>query len=260
MSKKIYSYGCSFSTKQLVPLDKFWLKLLSDYYNVEFEGWGVGGSEYHEAYHKLMWSMKDFKKGDLIIFQFTDHNRIGVIYNNAYFTTASMHFNDAASSNYVVNYAKQVLKIDKDLSDFLTLYEFANEWSHGQMYYHYWMVWNLLDYLKKTIGIEFMLLFLDQTWANVIPQEHYPNIPYFPTKNPQYTLKYDTPDPSKNLSLGYFCWDNGFAIGQDESYKDVVGWHVDDGHPSEAGHKAISQNIIRHINEVWGETNPWYKI
>ena len=260
MQNKIYSYGCSFSTRQLVPEDKFWVYLTAKYYGAEYEAWGVGGSEYHEAYHKLMWSMKNFKKGDLVIFQFTDHYRIGMNFRGHYMTTASLHFDNPKEANYVVNYANQVLNLNKDISDFSNLYEFANTWSYGQMYYHYWMVWNLLQYLKETVGIEFILLFLDQTWTHVIPEEHYYNIPYFPAKDPQYTPLYQTPDPTKNVSLGYFCWNNEIAIAHDESYKEVEGWHIGDGHPGEAGHAEISKYIVKHINEKWGETNPWYKI
>ena len=132
---KIYSYGCSFSTKQLVPREKSWVYLTAKHYDAKYEAWGVGGSEYHEAYHKLMFSMKSFKKGDLIIFQFTDHYRTGVNYNNRYFTTASLP-DDEKQMSYLMNFNKQVLNLDKTAEDYTTLYEFANTWAYGQMFYH----------------------------------------------------------------------------------------------------------------------------
>jgi hypothetical protein len=257
---KLYSYGCSFSTRQLVPREKSWVYLTAKHYDVKYEAWGVGGSEYHEAYHKLLFSMKQFKKGDLIIFQFTDHNRIGLNFENRYFTTASLPNNEGIKLSSKINYHNDVLNINRDFEDYTSLYEFANTWSIGQIFYHYWMVWNLLEYLKETVGIDFILLFLDQTWTNVIPPEHYKNIPYFPCKNPQETPTYKLKDPCRNVSLGYFCWDQRLAIGLDESYSHDPIWHPNDGHPGDDGNKEISRLIIKHINEKWDETNPWHKI
>lgn len=242
-----------------MPKDKFWLNILAKHYNVEYEGWGVGGSEVHEAYHKLLWSMKDFKKGDLIIFEFTDHERTGINFNNRYITTASLPTNEK-DLMYLINFNNQVLNLNKNKGDYASLYEFATTWAYGQMFYHYWMVWNLLEYLKNTVGIDFILLSIDQTWTHVIPKEHYINIPYFPAINPQYTPIYQTPDPTKNISLSYFCWDHGTHVGNDERYKDVPGWHVGDGHPGESGNAEITKYIIKHITEKWDETNPWNNI
>ena len=86
----IYSYGCSFSTEYEVGKEAFWLKKLADHLGDQFEAWGSGGGEHHEAYHRLLFSMRDFKKGDLVIFQFSDHHRIGLRHKNYYITTAGI--------------------------------------------------------------------------------------------------------------------------------------------------------------------------
>lgn len=251
----IYSYGCSFSTKQLVSIDDFWVNLLSKHYKTQYESWGSGGSEYHEAFHRLLGSMQDFKKDDLIVFQFTDHNRVGVIVDKKYTTTAILVKHTIEETFANIKYNREVTGLNRPDEDYLSLIDFSNTWADSQMFYHYWRVWNLLEYLQDTVGIHFILLFLDQTWANVIPEDHYKNIPYFKVKKGYDQLKCKLEDPDKNISLGKFVNDRGVRIGDTDKYKEDPRWHIGDGHPDDRGNKMFTEQIVNHINTVWQESN-----
>lgn len=260
MRGKIYSYGCSFSTRQLLPKELFWLDKLASKYGVEYEQWGHGGSEYQEAYHRLTGNLLDFKKDDLIIFQFTDHYRLGFNYKNIYSTTAILNDNKPDELLNKFKLHREVIRLNKSDEDFLNLFDFANTWASDQILYHYWKVYNLLSFLEETAGINFILLFLDQTWINAVHESHYKHIPVFKTDTDSGYQKSICNSGEKNISLAHFCRTPGYAIGHEEKWKDVPGWHPEDGHPGELGSHKIFENIVQHINESWGETNPWYSV
>lgn len=255
----IYSYGCSFSTQQLVPTENFWLDILAKHYDSKYESWGSGGSEYHEAYHRMLGCLHEFKKGDLIVFQFTEHFRVAVMPNNYYLTTAMLSRSTQNENLHNLKYLREFMKIDKTDEDFLSVWQFSNIWSDSQMFYHYWRVWNLLTYLKETVGIEFIFLFLDQMWMNIVPKEHYSHIPLFPVKQPYHDVKYEVKDPSKNVSLGRWCLYEEVAIMHEEQYFNHPSYHPQDGHPGDSGNRRIAETIINHIADNWEENNPYYK-
>ncbi len=234
----IYSYGCSFSTDYVVGKEDFWLNKLGTHLNSKFESWGTGGGEHHEAYHRLIFSMKDFKKGDLVIFQFSDHHRIGLRYKNYYLTTAGIKRDTTKETLENIEFLRKVVNIDKTDEEYLALFNFANQWAHAQTFHSYWNVWNILSYLKKKVGIEFIILFLDHTWANVIPDEHYTNIPLFPVPCKISSEHYCLEDGSQNVGLLSFCKENELRISEI------------DGHPSVKGHQAIADILIKHIDNT----------
>lgn len=234
----IYSYGCSFSTDYIVGKDDFWLNKVGLHLNSKFELWGTGGGEHHEAYHRLLFSMKDFKKGDLIIFQFSDHQRIGLRYKNYYLTLAGLKKNTVEETLENLEFLRNVVNIDKTDEEYLSLFDFARQWSSSQMFHSYWNVWNILSYLKNKIGIEFIILFLDHAWANVIPAAHYSNIPLFPVKGQLSTEYYSLEDGSQNVGLLPFFCKNGLTISQ-----------IDE-HPNTDGHLAMSNILIKHIDNI----------
>jgi hypothetical protein len=253
MRGRIHSFGCSFSTRNLVPEGMFWLDILARKYKVPYDSWGSGASEFNEAFHRLTFTMKDFKKDDLVIFQFTDHNRLGVIPNGYYITTAMLNRN---AKDYLVGFDwnRKVGHVNKTDDEFMLLYDFANTWLHDQMFWNYWRVWNTLKFLEEKIGIHFIILFLDKTWEEVIHPEHYHNIPLFPLPEENNNIK----NTHENIALNLFCWDNkGYAIGHDLNYKDVPGWHKDDGHPGELGNAKMVDFIMDHIDKVWPKSNPY---
>ena len=135
MRGKIYSFGCSFSTKQLLPKNLFWLDILANKYGVKYEQWGHGGSEYQEAYHRLTGIINEFKKDDLIIFQFTDHNRIGFNYHNHYNTTATLNDHETDKMLNKFKAAREIIRFNKSDEDYLNLFEFANTWASDQIFY-----------------------------------------------------------------------------------------------------------------------------
>jgi len=231
----IYSYGCSFSTEYEVGMDAFWLKKLADHLGEEFEAWGTGGGEHHEAYHRLLFSMKDFKKGDTVIFQFSDHHRIGLRYKNYYITTAGIRRDTPEETLDNIEFLRKVVNIDKTDEEYLALFEFSQKWAKHQIFHSYWNVWNILKYLEKKIGIRFIIMALDQTWANVIPEEHYTNIPFFPIGRSISNQNFTLLDGNKNIGLDSFCAENKLTIS------DI------DGHPNKMGHHAIANILIKHI-------------
>lgn len=226
----VYSFGCSFSTPYMVDRERFWLHLLAGKLSADYKILGSGASEYHEAFHRLTFEMKKFKKNDLVIFQFTDHHRMGFSYNDFYFTTAILSRETSKETSDVIDLFMKTEKLDKTREDFATLYKFSDRWSDGQMFFHYWQVWNLLTYLKETVGIDFRILFLNQKWSEVIPENHYSHIPVF---------------GKDNISLSAFIMDNNLHIGKDPEYNA----NPSDGHPGTLGHKAICDIIYNHLTE-----------
>lgn len=254
----IYSYGCSFSTNQLVTTEDFWVDILAKHYNTKYEAWGTGGNEYHEAFHRLLGCIHEFKKDDLIVFEFTDHNRIGVVVDGKYLTTAILTRPDSEETLKNIQYHRIYHNIKKNDEDYSSLYDFSNIWADSQMFYHYWRVWNLLTYLQETVGIHFVLLFLDQTWANIIPEDHYKNIPYFELigdyhgyENPKFKINQN----DKNISLARFCYDRNATIGGNDKYREDPRWHPLDGHADDKGNRLFVEQIVNHINTKWDESN-----
>lgn len=249
---KIFSFGCSFSTQTVVPTEYFWLDMLSKKLGCKYESWGNGGTDVHESFLRLTSCLSDFQKGDLIIYQFTDHNRIGYQYDGFYSTTAIFTRENLKETLEYFEYVRKVVKLDKSDEDYQILYEFSDKWADGQIFFHYWRVWNLLTFLKEKIGIQFVLLFLDQTWTKVIPERHYSHIPKFPIPEGFKTDRYDLSDPKQNVSLSHFIWNNKFAVAHEEEVFKSRGyyWYSADGHPGLKGHEAISSILYDHIINI----------
>lgn len=244
----IYSYGCSFSTNYMVPLQNFWLDIVSKHFDQPYESWGNGGIDVHECFHRLTWSIRDFKAGDIVIFQFTEHHRIGLRHNNYYLSSASMKHRKYDDLLQMLHFLREVIRIDKTDDDYLTLLKFSNTWMDGQMFYNYWRVWNLLKYMEHTVGIKFIFLFLDQKWADVIPKEHYSHIPMFPIPRIIETVGYVS-TPETNIALDLYCLEHKICIKHDFKYKSHPNWSASDGHPGDQGHVDIANTLIKHIKD-----------
>jgi len=239
----MYSFGCSFSTKQWLTTEKFWVDILAKKLGLEYEAWGAGGADHLETSHRLSGVMKDFKEGDLVIYQFTQHCRVGFYHNNYYITSAGIDNYGETKKN--VRFLQNYMEIDRTDEDYLTLLKFVNRWAPDQMFYHYWRVWNTLSFLQERVGIKIVLLFLDQQWTKIIPKKHYKYIPMFPITNENRPYEYDYKS-EENIGIQSFSWENGIAMGQEDWHTDS-NWHPFDGHPGEQGHQRIAEIVYEHI-------------
>ena len=258
--KRIFSFGCSFSTKQLVHEDDFWLNVLAKKYNAKPHAWGSAGTCVREAMLRLAFEIRNMKEGDLVVFQFSDTYRIGLQENNRYLTTANAGFDirsfqDKPHQKNFLNRAGW----NKTEDDMFSILDFSTRWSEGFAWHNYYTTYNLLKSLEQKIGIEFIMLFLDERWQNIVPPEHFYHIPEFKyldkekwKMNPPYTFE-----------LGQWAWrtkrTNGhnpkeFGVGTKDEHPL---WHRGDGHIAKKGNHDVADIIANHMTNIWQHQHDW---
>ena len=114
-------------------------------------------------------------------------------------------------------------------SQLITLLDYIDAWTPHSLYYKYIRVFNTLEFLKKTVGINYVMIFLDNDFEK------------FVTKN---YIKFETEKNENNLSIMNWAHENKWTLG-DSRPTDVP----DDKHPDEKGHYGIYEKILEYINE-----------
>lgn len=226
---QFYIYGCSFSHNFWIKQDDIYPHLLSKKFNKNYVSRAEPSICHDESFHRFTKDLSRFKKDDFIVYQFTSAHREGFMINDdsLYLSTASLsrNLNDYA---YVLdNWGKGRIEYKVSDSQLITLLDYIDNWTKYTLYYKYIRVFNMLEFLKKSIGLNYVMIFLDNDFEKYV------------TKN---YIKFPIKTIEKNISICNWAVENKWTLG--DSRPDDV---LNDSHPDELGHKGIYDKIVSYI-------------
>ena len=228
---QLYIYGCSFSYEYWISKDNIYPHLLSKKLNKQYVTRAESATCHNEMYHRLTKDLVNFQKDDFIVYQFTSGNREGYMINNdsLYLTSAALKRDLKYYAFILDRWGKGRKEYKVSDSQLITLLDYIDAWTPHSLYYKYLRVFNTLEFLKNTIGINYVMIFLDNDFEK------------FVTKN---YIKFTTQKNENNLSIMNWVHENKWTLG-DSRPTDVP----DDKHPDEKGHYGIYEKILQYINE-----------
>jgi hypothetical protein len=234
--KTLWCFGCSFSSPYLsVKENDVYSWLVSSKLNIELMNKSEPGCSNDDILYSLIESLPEIKKNDIVLFQFTSPDRLSfmeyttthnvdnfkngewgkknVDSNYIWFNSTQIwQYPNMDSRTYLNNYSKDKLE---------TLISFIHDWQPLRYKIVYDYVINLLNYLKKTKNIKFIVLFLDQSpMVDSISDYHLT----LPIKN-----------ELDNLSILKFIKENKSTL-------------ENDFHPATNGHHQLSGFILNKLN------------
>lgn len=228
---QFYIYGCSFSYNFWISEDMAYPHMLSKTFNKDYISRAEPATCHDESFNKLIEDLSRFKKDDFIVYQFTSDNREGFMLNDdsLYLSTAALTLtNNLKEFAYILDtWGKGRTKYKVSDSQLITLLDYIDAWTPYTLYYKYNRVFNMLEFLKNSIGINYVMIFLDNGFNKYV------------TKN---YIKFPIESNSNNLSILYWIMNNKLTLS--DSRPDEL---PTDKHPDELGHKGICDKIISYI-------------
>lgn len=229
-NNKIYTYGCSFSYPFWIEENETYTHILSELLECDHINKSFPALCHNETYHRLLSDIDEFKKNDLIVYQFTSGNREGFMMDNH-----SFYYSSAGIANTIEETVETMNKWGGGRSKYpmtdeqiMSIMGYINDWGEHTLFYKYNRVNKLLTHLEKTIGIKFVYLFLDSNFHSFIDN----NTILFPDGN------------STTPSILKWVSDNKLALSD---YRNDV--HPLDKHPNHFAHKIIGGKIFEHLKE-----------
>jgi hypothetical protein len=182
-----------------------------------------------ESFNKLTKDLSRFKKDDFIVYQFTSGNREGYMINNdsLYMSSASLTRNLQHYAYILDTWGKGRTDYKVSDSQLITLLDYIEVWTPKTLYYKYNRVFNMLEFLKKTIGINYVMIFLDDSFEKYVSKNY---------------IKFPINSNKNNISIMDWVVENKWTLG-DSRPNDVP----DDAHPDELGHKNMYDKILNYI-------------
>jgi len=233
MINNIYTYGCSFSYPFWIDESKTYTKLLSEKYNCRYFNKSFPALCNDEIYNRLTQDLQEFKKDDLIIYQFTAYNREGYYINGGdkYLTTAGLSRSHKENREMLDKWAGGRDNFKVSDNDIEILLDYANTWSIYTLRNRFYRVYNLLEYLKNNVGIKYQLLFLDNLYYRFCGNM---DVIKFPLKN----------NPN-NTAIIDWTVENKVTLSDTNT-----GVDPNDKHPNEFGHMGIFEKIVEKIEKL----------
>jgi hypothetical protein len=224
----IYTYGDSFSYRFWIEEEETYTYKLATKVGLKYENRSFPAICNHEIFQRLTEDLGSFKRGDIIIYQFSAGEREGLMINdgNKYFSSAGISPSIKETRNTLDKYAggRDTFEISDD--NIMLLLSYCHRLGEFTISHKYKRVENLLKFLEKTIGIRYVMLFLDSKFDKFLDREN-----------------------SINFDDGFSIMD--WAIKNKLRLSDTPreGIHENDAHPNIEGHFQISEKIYEHINK-----------
>lgn len=229
----LYTFGCSFTEdyKDSYPpyleyknfkggtYPKVWSTLLSEKLNYELVNEGRGGSGNQHIFTSLCKSAHQFKKGDIVIVQWSFMERY--------------RFSDAFGIDWVhlgpsdPKYIGNEMIISRECQDFICINRTLDPYKQELYDYE-----NLIDSLAKSVGFEVFY------WTILN------NLIYNRPKEILNQKKYLLNDKIRDQ------FDNTFSIvlkNGGQWIKEETNWVIDDGHMGEKGHQVQAELFYEYI-------------
>jgi hypothetical protein len=226
---QIYTYGCSFSYNFWIRRDDIYPHLLSKKFKKDYISRAEPSICHDETFHRLTKDLTKFKKDDFIVYQFTSSHREGFMINNdsLYLSTASLNRNLKNYAYVLDTWGRGRTEYKVSDSQLITLMDYMDNWTKHTLYYKYNRVFNMLEFLKKTIGINYVMIFLDDDFEKYVSKNY---------------IKFPIESNENNTSICSWVVENKWTLS-DSRPEDVP----DDKHPDELGHKGIYDKIVSYI-------------
>lgn len=233
MINNIYTYGCSFSYPFWIDESKTYTSLLSKKYKCNYYNKSFPALCNDEIFTRLTNDLDKFKKDDLIVYQFTAYGREGFYINNnddKYLSTAGLSRNPKENREMLDKWAggRDTFKVtDNDIE---LLLDYTNTWSIYTLRNRFYRVFNLLEFLKKNVGINYQFLFFDNLYYRFCGNI---DVIKFPLKN-----------NVNNTSIIDWVVENKITLSDSHT-----GVDPNDKHPNEYGHMGIFDKIVEKIEK-----------
>ena len=232
MIGNIHTYGCSFSYPFWIDESKTYTKLLSEKYKSNYFNKSFPALCNDEIFTRLTNDLGEFKKDDLIIYQFTAYNREGYYINNddKYLTTAGLSRSHKENREMLDKWAGGRDNYRVTDNDIEILLDYANTWSIYTLRNRFYRVYNLLEYLKNSVGIKYQFLFLDNLYYRFCDNI---DVIKFPLKNNQ-----------NNTAIIDWTVESKVTLSDSNT-----GVDPNDKHPNEHGHMGIYNKIVEKLEK-----------
>jgi hypothetical protein len=221
----IYTYGDSFSYDFWIAKDETYSHLLSQKLGIDYVNRSFPALCHHEIFQRLTDDLQCFQSGDIIVYQFTAGEREGIMIDGTkYFSSAGVSPSMKETREILDRHAggRDTFKISDD--DIILLWSFCNNIGKHTISHKYKRVENLLKFLEKTIGITFVMLFLDSKFDDIV--------------DPQKGVKFDE-------SYSIMDWAIVNRIRLSDTPREGI--HPEDAHPNVEGHRRIAEKIYEHL-------------
>lgn len=223
----IWIFGCSFSSGYLeVDRENSYGNLLSKELNLGIKNLASAGDSNDIIFNKLVNNLKDIKENDIIIYQFTNFNRIGFFHNDEYtFSTAGipeLGVKHKVKENIFSSYSENDLNI---------LLDFILTWQNKRRRFEIENALNLLEYIKITKNVNYIVIYMIDE--------------YFKINDNTLILPFECNE--NNVSMNKFLIDKKLTLSDDfpENHKDFY-----DSHPGLSGHLVIKDKILDKLNKL----------
>lgn len=226
---QFYIYGCSFSHDFWISKDDIYPHLLSKKMKREYVTRAEPAICHDETYLRLTKDLDRFQKNDFIVYQFTSGDREGYMINNdSLYLTSSALSRDLKYYAYVLDrWGKGRKEYKVSDAQLITLLDYIDAWTPKTLYYKYHRVFNTLEFLKNTVGINYVMIFLDNKFNKYL------------TKN---YIKFPIDTIPDNNSILFWARENNWNLGSSRP-KEVP----EDMHPDEKGHFGVFEKILEYI-------------
>jgi hypothetical protein len=221
--KNIWTFGCSFSSGYLdVPQEKTYNSLIANELGKTSKNISNPGNCNDKIFFDFTNNIDNIKRGDKIIYQFTSFNRVGFFDD---FNDIKTYFSSAGIPELGVKHKKKEKEFSKyTLKELDALLSYILIWQDKRNRFILDNSINLLEHLKKTKKIDYIIIFLknDCEFLN----DNVLNLPI--------------DDNQTNISLNDYLDFNKLTLGHEFSEKYKFG----DTHPGFSGHEKIKELIL----------------
>lgn len=229
MINKLYTYGCSFSSDWWINEEQTYTSLVANQLKCDYVRRSEPAICNNEIYHRLTKDFDLFKKDDFIIYQFTASDRGGYYVNDdSLYITTSLLTPDVEMNTLVLN-EWGVGREKYEVSDehLLKLLDYSIVWEKHSIFYKYNIAYNTLEFLKESIGVNYVMLFLDNGFSKFCKNN---------------TIKFPLKSDENNYSLNNWAMENKLTIADSNSIRPK--W---DTHPNEKAQYHIASKILKFI-------------
>lgn len=236
---KLYSYGCSFSWNMGIEYQECFPVLVSNHFKLDLDQQAFPALCNDEIYSRFLGNLDKYKEGDIILYQFTFPARKGFLVENSHYESSAGFFSDTNKDN------NSRLKTNVFANQKVVDYLYDNvEFIHFFNYFTLQRVVSVLQYIEKSIGIRYRILFITEDFTDLV-----------------FKMNEDKKDLRVDGKYDYEVKDRFFikfmknVIKMNEDSLSISDYVIEnnltvdeyDKHPGVSGHKFIADKIIASL-------------
>ncbi len=224
--KNVWTFGCSFSSGYLdVKKEDTYSSLLANELGLTSKNFAEPGFCNERIFNTLTSNIDKIKRGDIVVYQFTFFNRLGLLKDKNNIHT---YISTAGLPDFGVEHKlKEESYSGLSYEAVSTLLDFTVTWQDKRFFFLYQNPIHILNFLKTVKKTKNFVIFL-QKEENVSTE----NVLTFPIKNDETNLSWIDYMNKKKLTIDY----------------DFPKKYKNDGHPGFKAHKDLKNKILKELS------------